>query len=66
MKKIKVTLHGDGSQDVEVLGASGDECVRFTRDLERRLGKPVGERTLKPEYHDEEPGGAEAERERGR
>src|SRR4030095_4362664 len=34
MKKIKVTLRRDGSQDVEVLGASGDECVRFTRDLE--------------------------------
>jgi hypothetical protein len=67
MKKIKVTLRKDGTQDVEVLGASGEECLRFTHDLERRLGRPVGARTLKPEYRDEEPGaGIEAEPERER
>lgn len=50
MKKIKITLHKDGTQKVEVLGAQGAECVEFTRQLEQRLGKPIGERTLKPEY----------------
>ena len=50
---------------LEVEDAIGDECVRFTRDLERRLGHAVGERTLKPEYHDEPPREAEAEEEGG-
>lgn len=52
MKKIKITLHKDGTQKLEVLGASGSECVEFTRELENRLGKPLGARQLKPE-HDE-------------
>jgi hypothetical protein len=59
MKKIKITLHKDGTQKVEVLGAVGSECVEFTRELERRLGVPEGERQLKPEYHETE---AEVER----
>ena len=54
MKKIKITLHKDGTQKVEVLGAVGSECVEFTRDLEKRLGKAEGERTLKTEYHQAE------------
>jgi len=59
MKKIKITLHPDGTQKVEVLGAVGDECLAFTAELEKRLGTQVGERQLKPEYHE-----TEAERER--
>jgi len=51
MKKIRITLHKDGTQRVEVLGAQGADCVEFTRQLEQRLGKPIGERTIKPEYH---------------
>ena len=50
MKKIKITLHKDGTQKLEVLGAVGDECLEFTRELEECLGTPVGERELKPEY----------------
>jgi hypothetical protein len=50
IRKIRVTLLPDGTQRIEVLGATGDECVAFTRSLERRLGRAVGERTLKPEY----------------
>lgn len=50
MKKMKITLHKDGTQKIEVLGAVGPECVQFTRELEARLGKPLGERQLKPEY----------------
>jgi len=50
MKKIQITLHKDGTQKVEVLGAVGAECVEFTRELEKRLGKAIGERVHKPEY----------------
>ena len=61
MKKIQITLHKDGTQKVEVLGAVGTECVEFTKELEKRLGKPIGERELKPEYEMTE---TEAEQER--
>ena len=54
MKKIKITLHRDGTQKIEVLGAVGPECVEFTRELEQRLGTPVGARELKPEYPETE------------
>ena len=33
-----------------MLGAVGDECVTFTQEMERQLGKQEGERELKPEY----------------
>ncbi|MFB3788412.1 MAG: DUF2997 domain-containing protein [bacterium] len=52
MKKIKITLHKDGTQKIEVLGGTGETCMEFTRELEQRLGKPIGERILKPEYHE--------------
>lgn len=61
MKKIKVTLHKDGTQHIEVLGAVGETCVEFTRALEKRLGVQLGEREFKPEYHETE---AEVERDR--
>lgn len=54
MRKIKITLHKDGTQRIEVLGCTGAECVALTRDLEARLGTPVGERLLKPEYEQTE------------
>jgi hypothetical protein len=54
MKKIKITLHKDCTQKVEVLGAVGAACVQFTQQLENRLGTPLGERELKPEYHETE------------
>ena len=54
MKKIKVTIHKDGTQKVEVIGAVGEECVQFTQELEERLGSTIGERVLKPEYHESE------------
>jgi hypothetical protein len=61
MKKIKITLHKDGTQKIEVLNAVGPECLEFTRELEKRLGVPEGERVLKPEYHETE---SELERDR--
>ena len=54
MKKIKITLHKDGTQKVEVLGAVGNECLAFTKELEKRLGTQIGQRELKPECHETE------------
>ena len=65
MRKIKITLHKDGTQKVEVLGATGEQCVQFTKDLEQRLGRQVGERVHKPEYEQTETE-VEPERERER
>ena len=61
MKKMKITIHKDGTQKIEVLGAAGEECVQFTREMEARLGGQMGERELKPEFHESE---TETERER--
>jgi hypothetical protein len=52
MKKIRITIRKDGTQQIEVEGAVGPECVEFTRELEKRLGTPLGPRQLKPEYHE--------------
>jgi hypothetical protein len=52
MKKVKITIHKDGTQKLEVLGAVGKECVEFTQELEARLGAPLGPRELKREYHE--------------
>jgi len=52
MKKIKITLHKDGTQKIEVLEAVGAECTELTKGFEQRLGPQVGERVLKPEYHE--------------
>ena len=49
MKKMKITLHKDGTQKIEVLNAVGEACVEFTREMEERLGAPAGERQFKPE-----------------
>ena len=52
MRKIRIVLKKDGTQDIEVLGARGADCVEFTRELEERLGGIEGERKLKPEYRE--------------
>lgn len=61
MKKMKITIRKDGTQKIEVLDASGDDCLEFTRQLEQRLGEQDGERVLKPEYYEAE---QEVERDR--
>ena len=67
MKKIKIVIAKDGSQRLEVLGAAGDECIAFTRDLERRLGVPSSVRVLKPVFEEGDRGTeAQRESERGR
>ncbi len=64
MRKIRIVLKKDGTQDIEVFGAQGAECVEFSRQLEERLGVPEGERRLKPEHH-EDPESASSETELG-
>lgn len=54
MRKMRITLHKDGTQTIEVLGFKGSGCVEFTKQLEERLGTPIAERTLKPEYYENE------------
>jgi hypothetical protein len=54
MRKIRITIHKDGTQKVEVLGAVGESCLEFSRELEKRLGAQVGDRELKPEYYERE------------
>lgn len=58
MKKMKITLRKDGTQKIEVLGGAGD-CLTFTKEMERRLGRVEGEREMKPEFEASE---AEIER----
>ncbi len=66
VKKIRITLLKDGTQKIEVLGAAGDACLTFTKELEKRLGSVEGERTLKPEFHEAAPEiEGESELERG-
>jgi len=54
MKKMKITLRKDGTQKVEALQCTGEDCVLFTHQLENRLGTPIGEREFKPEYYERE------------
>ena len=65
MKKMKITLHKDGTQKIEVFGATGDSCLEFTREMENRLGVRSGERVLKPEYDAQAEPEMESETERG-
>ncbi len=50
MQKIKVTLHQDGSQTIEVIGDDGQNCLDLTKALEDRLGTPQSQRQMKPEF----------------
>lgn len=49
-RKIKITIHKDGTQKVEAIDTLGEECVELTRAFEERLGDVEGERVFKPEY----------------
>lgn len=63
MQKIKITIHRDGTQSLEVIDGQGDDCLALTRDLEKRLGTPVGERKLRPEAEAARQGTSESIRE---
>lgn len=50
-QKIEYRIGKDGKMTETVLeGASGEQCLELTRDIEDCLGK-VGDRELLPEYH---------------
>lgn len=54
MKKMRITLHKDGTQTIEVFGAKGSDCIEFSKHLEERLGTPARERVLKAEFYESE------------
>lgn len=64
MKRMKITIAKDGTQKVEVLGAQGEECIKFSQKLEERLGVQVGERMRKPECERESEHIEESEQQR--
>lgn len=53
MKLVKVTVTREGQATIETEGFVGEECIRVTEGLERKLGGQ-GERTLKPEAYEQE------------
>lgn len=55
MKVVKVTVSKTGETTIETSGFTGEECIRATEGLERRLGGQ-GTRTLKPEAYEQEQG----------
>ena len=54
MRSIRITMSKDGQTKLEVVGDSGEHCLEFTRELERRLGAQQGERQYKPEFQEQE------------
>lgn len=65
MRKIRIVLRKDGTQDIEVHGARGADCLELTRELEERLGAVAGERRRKPEYFEDRLADVESETELG-
>jgi hypothetical protein len=53
MAKIRITIRKDGTQKIEALETQGEGCLKLTEGFEKRLGTVIGERTLKPEFHEE-------------
>lgn len=49
-KRVRVTVHPDGSTQIEAIGFKGRECLRATAELERALGVDPSTRRLKPEH----------------
>jgi len=54
MRIIRITSNRDGMNHIECFGFTGEDCVKTTLEVERRLGLQVGERQLKPEFHETE------------
>lgn len=51
MKTVKITLHDDGSIEVDASGFVGPECIEATDFLKKIFGKTVIE-IKKPEYYE--------------
>jgi hypothetical protein len=52
MKKMNITIDKDGKTSIQVGGARVDECLEFTKLVEKAVGE-VKERTLTEDYHKE-------------
>ena len=52
MKKhtIKFTIRQDGTVIEEVIGVTGKQCLKMTKDIEEKLGE-VSQLKPKPEYY---------------
>ena len=50
VKKIKFKISKDGSIDLEVLGAKGNECEELTSSFEKELGVVI-HKEQKEEYY---------------
>jgi len=48
-QSIKFTIRQDGYVTEEVIGATSDECVELTRQIDNKLGDVIT-REYKPEY----------------
>jgi hypothetical protein len=47
-------MSNDGLTKLEVLGDSGEHCLKLNGELERQRGKVVGERQYKSEFKESE------------
>jgi hypothetical protein len=53
-KKMRIRITSDGKTEIRVEGGEGDDCLAFTRAMERAVGK-VKQRELTADYHDHDP-----------
>lgn len=51
-KNFLIKVSPDGAVHIEVLNASGEDCMKWTSALEESLGE-VKNRELKPEFYKE-------------
>ena len=47
---LKFTIRQDGRVTEEVMGATSNECVELTREIDNKLGE-LGTRQFKPEFY---------------
>ena len=52
MKKMRILIKKDGKTEIRVEGGQGDNCLTFTKAIEKALGE-VDDRVFCPEYHEE-------------
>ena len=49
---MRILIKKDGKTEIRVEGGQGDNCLTFTKAVEKALGA-VEERTHLPEFHEE-------------
>ena len=50
MKRIEITIDGQGKSQVETKGFSGSDCIEASKFVEQALGKRTGGRTTAAFY----------------